>query len=293
MTDSIQTGLTILVSGATGNQGGAVASALLKSGHRVRALTRNLESTRAKALALAGAEVVAGDMNDNDSIRTAMRAVDTFYLMGSPFEGGVDAETEQGMRLATLARDEGIGHLVYGSVASADRATAIPHFDSKFRVEQHIQSLGVNYSVSAPVYFMDNLIAPWSIDALKFGKIEMAMPPDVLLQQISVQNIGEFVASLVGRREAVFGKRYDIAADELTGDAMSKAVGRKMNREIEYKVVPIDTMKQQDADMGRMFEWFTETGYSVDLSALHAVFTDVPWQSYGAWLDGLDARVYE
>ena len=111
--------LTVLVAGATGNQGGAVANALLKRGHKVRALTRNEESSAAKRLAERGAEIVRANLDDIKSVTRAMQGVDTFYLMGSPFEGGVEAETRQGIRLADAAKEAEIGHLVYGAVLGA------------------------------------------------------------------------------------------------------------------------------------------------------------------------------
>ncbi len=92
--------LTILVTGATGNQGGAVAHALIVKGHHVRALTRNPESPAAKQLALKGAEVIQGDFDDAEGLAGAMQGVDTFYLMGSPFEVGVEGEIKQGIALA-------------------------------------------------------------------------------------------------------------------------------------------------------------------------------------------------
>lgn len=288
MSNSIKTDLTVLVAGATGNQGGAVARALLERGHKVRALTRNVDSTRSVALRSLGAEMVAGDMNNADSIRAALEGADSFYLMGSPFEEGVDAETEQGIMLADAAKNAGVKHLVYGSVANADLDTHIPHFDSKYKVEQHIKTLGIDYTISAPVYFMDNLIAPWATDALKAGKIIMAMPEDVMLQQVSVKNIGDFVASLISRCEPVFGQRYDFAGDELTGAAMSQAISSKLNSNVKYEALPLKVLRKQSDDMARMYEWFAETGYNVDIPALQTEFKDVPWQNYEKWLDTID-----
>ena len=118
--------LTVLVSGATGNQGGAVAQALLASGHKVRALTRNTESPRARQLADQGAELMQGNLDDAKSLRQALQGADTFYLMGSPQEAGVDGETKQGIALANAAKAADVGHLVYGSVANADLDTGIP-----------------------------------------------------------------------------------------------------------------------------------------------------------------------
>ncbi|MCG8426517.1 MAG: NmrA/HSCARG family protein [Chromatiales bacterium] len=279
------TKLTVLVSGATGSQGGAVTQALLASGHTVRALTRNTESPSAKRLLDLGAEVVRGNFDDAESFSKAMEGIDSFYLMGSPLEVGVGGETRQGIALANAAKAADVGHLVYGSVANADQSTDIPHFDSKYTVEQHIKMLGIPYTVSAPVFFMDNVVAPWSLDALKAGKISQALPGDRKLQQVSVKNIGDFVASLINRREAVFGKRFDIAGDELTGEESAAILTKVTGREIRYESLPVSALREQSEDMAMMYEWFDRVGYSVNIAELHKTFSDVDWQSYTQWVE--------
>jgi uncharacterized protein YbjT (DUF2867 family) len=166
--------------------------------------------------------------------------------------------------------------------------TGIPHFDSKYQVEEHIKTLGVPYTISAPVFFMDNVIAPWAIDALKGGKIMQAMPADRALQQVSVKNIGEFVASLISRREEVFGKRFDFAGDELTGDECATTLTRITGHHVIYEALPVSVVKQQSDDMAAMFEWFDRIGYNVDIPELHRSFSDVNWQSYSQWAASQD-----
>ena len=280
--------LTVLVSGATGNQGGAVTQALLVSGHKVRALTRNTESPRARRLEKHGVELIRGNLDDAESLERALQDTDSFYLMGSPQEGGVDGETKQGIAMANAAKAAKVGHLVYGSVANADLNTGIPHFDSKFLVEEHIRKLEIPYTISAPVFFMDNLIAPWSLDALKGGKIMQAMPGDRSLQQVSVKNIGEFVASLIGRREEVFGKRFDFAGDDLTGDECAANLTRITGHQVIYEALPVSVVRKQSEDMAAMFEWFDRVGYSVNVPELHEIFSDVGWQSYSQWVESQD-----
>ena len=280
--------LSVLVSGATGNQGGAVTQALLASGHKVRALTRNTESSRARQLADQGVELIQGNLDDAKSLGRALQGTDSFYLMGSPQEVGVDGETKQGIALADAAKGADVGHLVYGSVANADLDTGIPHFDSKYQVEEHIKTLGVPYTISAPVFFMDNVIAPWALDALKAGKIMQAMPGDRALQQVSVKNIGEFVATLISRREEVFGKRFDFAGDELTGVECATTLTRITGHQLIYEALPVSVVKQQSDDMAAMFEWFDRVGYNVDIPELHRNFSDVNWQSYSQWAESQD-----
>ena len=117
--------------------------------------------------------------------------------MTTPFEEGVERETTQGIAITEAAIAAGIGHLVYNSVASADRATSIPHFDSKYEVEKHIVSSGVPYTIIAPVYFMDNLVQLWTLPTLRQGKLASAMPATRPLQQISVADIGAFAAAVI------------------------------------------------------------------------------------------------
>ena len=284
---------SVLVSGATGNQGGAVVQALLKKGHKVRALTRNPQSDAAIQLTKQGVEVVSGNFDDANSLAAALEGMDTFYIMGSPFEGGVEAETQQGIALANAAKAANTGHVIYGSVANADQNTGIPHFDSKYRVEQYLKELGLPYTISAPVFFMGNLLAPWAVGPLKAGKIIQAMPADRLLQQISVKDIGEFVASLVSRREAVFYKRFDIAGDELNGDEMASTISKSTQHSITYQGFPTSELRMQSEDLAIMFEWFTHTGYSVDLAGLKKAFSDVNWQDYGQWVESQDWKILE
>ncbi len=275
--------LNVLVTGAAGQQGGAVARAILSRGHGVKALTRNAGSPAAERLRAAGAEVVAGDFNDPASLRRAAENVDTLFLMGTPFEAGADTETKQGVEAIDAVRDSGIGHIIYSSVGSADRKTGIPHFDSKFAVERHLAASGVPYTVSAPVYFMENLLSPWLAGPLAEGQLAMALPPARPLQQVALADIGAFVASLVERRDSVFGRRIDIAGDDPSGMAVAQAVSDAAGRPIVYSEVPLDAVKQQSPELALMFEWFDEVGYRADIPALRSEFDDVTWHSCSNW----------
>ncbi|AZO31464.1 MULTISPECIES: NmrA/HSCARG family protein [Mesorhizobium] len=280
--------LNVLVTGATGQQGGAVVRALLSKGHRVKALTRRPDSDGARQLASTGAEVVAGDLSDAAAIAKASSGIDTMFLMGNSYEAGFEEETRQGIIAADAAKAAGVGHLIYSSVADADKRTGIPHFDSKYRVEQHIERLGIPYTISAPVAFMENIVAPWSIGALSQGTQAFAMPPKRVLQLIALSDIGAFVAALVERRERVFGKRLDFAGDELTGEEQAKILSKAIGRPISYQEIPIAVARQQSEDAALMFEWFDRVGYDVDIAALHREFPEVRWHSFADWASEFD-----
>ena len=282
---------TILVTGATGQQGGAVARALLSKGHRVKALTRKPDSEAARHLAAAGTEVVAGDLADTASVVRAAGDVDTMFLMGNSYEAGMEEETRQGILAADAAKAAGVGHLIYSSVASADKKTGIPHFDSKYLVEKHVVGLGIPYTISAPAAFMENVVAPWSISALRQGTYAFAVPPKRALQLVALADIGAFVAALAERREQVFGKRFDFAGDELSGEEQAKILSQVIGRPISYQEIPIAVARQQSEDAALMFEWFDRVGYDVDIGALRKEFPEVRWHSFADWAREFDWRV--
>jgi uncharacterized protein YbjT (DUF2867 family) len=279
---------SILVTGATGQQGGAVARALLSRGHRVKALTRKPDSDAARQLVAAGAEVVAGDLADAASIVRAAKDVDTMFLMGNSYEAGLEEETRQGILAADAAKAAGIGHLIYSSVADADKQTGIPHFESKYLVEQHVRQLGIPHTISAPVAFMENAVAPWSTGALSQGTLAFAMPPKRVLQLVALADIGAFVAALAERREQVFGKRYDFAGDELSGEEQAKILTKAIARPIRYQEIPISAARQQSEDAALMFEWFDRVGYDVDIAALRRQFPEVRWHGFADWARAFD-----
>ena len=151
---------SVLVTGATGQQGGAVARELLASGYRVKAMTRNPQGEKAKVLTKLGAEVIQGDLNDTASLEKAVNDVWGVFAVQNTWEAGVEGEETQGKQIAKIAKKAGVQHYVYTSVGSAHRSTGIPHFDNKWRVEETVRRLGFpSYVIIRPVFFMENFIS--------------------------------------------------------------------------------------------------------------------------------------
>ena len=167
---------TVLITGATGKQGGATARALAGTEFTLRAMTRNPDSDAAKAVAAeTGAELVQGDLNDAASLKNALKGAWGVFGVQNTWEAGVEGEEEQGKRLASLAKEAGVQHYVYTSVGSAHRKTGIPHFDNKYRVEDTIRAAGFpSYVIFRPVFFMENLTSPWFLNG---DTIYTAMQP--------------------------------------------------------------------------------------------------------------------
>jgi uncharacterized protein YbjT (DUF2867 family) len=283
----------VLVTGATGKQGGAVVEALLTRGHHVRALTRNAASPAAKRLREQRVEIAVGDFTDHDALVRAARGVDAVYAMSTPYEQGAEQETAQGLTITDAAKAAGVAHLIYSSVASANRATGIPHFDSKYEVEKHLQASAVPYTIVAPVSFMENLLQPWILSSLRQGKLAMALPARRSLQQIAVADIGAFVAAVIERGDTVFGRRFDIAGDELTGEEAAAILSKVTGREVRYEEFPADVLHAQSEDLALMLEWFDRTGYAADIESLRRDFPVVKWHTFEEWARKQDWSVLD
>ncbi len=285
--------LTVLVTGATGNQGGALTRALLRRGHHVRALTRRPDSPAAVEHKRLGAEIVSGDFDDPDSLAKAAKGVDTVFALSTPFEAGADAETRQGINVADAAKAAGAKHLIYSSVCDADANTGIPHFDSKHRVEQHIKGLGIPYTIIAPAFFMDNLLGPWFLPGLQQSSLAMGISPDRRLQQVSLADIGEFAANVVEEPERFLGKRVNYASDEITGKEAAEILSRVTGKDILYFQVPIEQVRENNEDFALMYEWMERSGYSADIGALRREHPQVGWHTFEEWARAQEWSVLE
>jgi uncharacterized protein YbjT (DUF2867 family) len=276
----------VAVAGATGNQGGAVARRLLEHGHRVRALTRQPEGSAARDLKESGAELLRVDFEDRASLAAAVDNVDAAFVMATPFEGGIDAEARQARNLVDAGVLAGVPHIVYSSVASADRSTGVPHFESKFEVEQHLRNSGVPYTVVAPVMFIDMLVAPWSLPTLRAGWLGAPVGPDTPVQRVAVADIGAFVALAIEQPERFIGRRVEIAGEISSGSEVAAGLSHHVGREIRYVQTPMEQAGGED--FVKMYEFLAGGGYQVDIAALRLDVPEIPWRDLDDWASGLD-----
>ena len=271
----------ILVTGATGKQGGAAFRKLRERGYSVRALTRNPDKPEARALVGRGAEVVRGDLNDPASITRALDGAYGVYSVQDSLGQGIEAEVRQGIAVADAAKRSRISHLVYSSVGSADQKTGIPHFDSKFRIEEHIRGTGLRYTMFRPVFFMENWMA--SRQFIEQGAIALPLKPETRLQMIAVDDIGAFVAMAFEKPGHWQGRAVDLAGDDLSLADVAQAFGRITGRDVQYQQVPWDQFEQQAGhEIALMFRWFEEVGYHVDIPALRQEYPNL--MGFERWL---------
>lgn len=261
---------TILITGITGKQGGAVARTLKGSGFKLRGMTRKPESDQAMAFARDGVEIVAGDLDDESSLRAALAGAWGVFAVQNTWEAGVEKEEDQGKRQARLAREAGVHHYVYSSVGSAHKNTGIPHFENKWRIEEVVRELQFpSHVVLRPVFFMENLLAPGTLND---ETLALPIQPETRLQMVAVSDIGRYGARAFTDAEGLNGRAIDLAGDELTGPETAAVLSKALGRPLTFTSVPIAQIRQWSEDAAIMFEWFDRIGYSADIPGLEREF---------------------
>jgi uncharacterized protein YbjT (DUF2867 family) len=234
---------SILVFGATGQQGGSVAAALLKAGWPVRALVRDPASSKAAALRNAGAQIVQGDLADAASLRAAMQGVHGVFSVQPSSPGGTvtdDDETRFGIAIADLAHACGVAHLVYSSVASVEAGVGLGHFESKATIEAHIRTLPLNATIIRPYTFMEMLVMPgFGLDS---GHLSFFMRPDQPMGVLAVADIGKCVAAIFADPARFSGVTLDLAGDMVRGQDLATLFTEAAGRTITYARFPDEVL---------------------------------------------------
>jgi uncharacterized protein YbjT (DUF2867 family) len=280
MPQSINTERLILVTGATGNQGSAIAHHLLQRGNfKVRALVRDPNKPASVALEQAGAELVVGDLNDRASLDRALQGAYGVVSL-QIFLDGIDTEIRQGKAVADAASSARIQHFVYSSVGSAERNTGIPHFDSKFQVEEYIRGSELPYTILRPVFFFYNynMMRPM----VETGTLFQPLSPETKLQQLSEEDYGEMVAEVFDRPADFMNREIEVASVEMTMPEIAAAFSRVLGKTVQYQQIPFEAFEQQiGEELTIMYRWFENVGYAADLAQLKRDFpAQTDFESY-------------
>ncbi|GAA1854647.1 NmrA family NAD(P)-binding protein [Microlunatus capsulatus] len=254
------------VLGATGQQGGAVVRALRARGAGVRALVRDVHDPRSRALAADGVHVVRADTDDPAGLPAAMAGLRGLFAM-TVFAGhGPEGEVVQGRAVVDAAAAAGVPHVVYSSVGGADRGSGVPHFASKWAVEEHLRASGVPASVVRPVFFMENFLGALA-PAPGDGDLVLRTPlrPGVPLQMIAVADIGAVAAAALLDPALVPPDGLEIGGDELTPEAVTEVVAARTGTTCRLATVPLADVG--DDDSRAMFGWLgTLPAYRADVA---------------------------
>jgi len=276
---------TILVTGATGRQGGAVIRHLLPKGWKLRALTRNPSAAAARNLMGQGVEVVQADLEDPLSLEPAVRGVYGVYSVQDFWAVGAKREVRQGKNLADVAKKASVEHFVYASVGGAERNSGIDHWESKWEIEKHIRKLGLRATMIRPAAFMENYyIDQVEIGILK-GKLMDPIRPDKTYQTIATDDIGAFVALAFDRGKDFIGAEIEIAGSELTNPEAARVFSRVLGKPVKFRKLPMPMVRLVlGKEFYQMFRWFIESGFKADVEGLRRRYPEVHFHTLEEWL---------
>ena len=260
----------ITVFGATGQQGGAVARALLAKGYKVRAVTRNPDNPKAKELQTKGAELVqVKNMDDVASLETAIKGAYGVFLVTNYWgmlaenpETAYDREIAQGKAAGDLCKKLGVKHLVYSGLEYVKEIIGkpCPHFDSKGIVEKYLDETGVPYTSARYSFYYDNFATMLTPQKNDDGTYTLTMPAKGAMDGIGVEDGGPAVAAIFDNPEKYIGKKIGLSGDKITLSEyvaiLSKVTGKTLTyNEVPYEVFAKFPFPGAD-DLAVMFEFY-------------------------------------
>ncbi|MEV5496052.1 NmrA family NAD(P)-binding protein [Nonomuraea fuscirosea] len=279
-----------LVTGATGQQGGAVVARLLKHGHEPVAYVRDPESPAAAALAAQGVRLATGDLADREALTRAAKGMDAIFGLTVPFgENGAAEEIAQGRALADAAAAVG-AHLVYSSVkgAASDVDFTVEHASAKQVVHRYLIEQGTTFTSVQPAYFMENALNV-GLTRLNQGVYAFPLSPDRKLDQVSVLDIAGMAVHAIENPAKLYGRAIDVVSDSVTTLEAARFLSEAIGSPLPYENIPIPMIRQWAGDeIADMFQSFEDNRAHTDIAALHAEFPEVGWHSYLAWAQTVD-----
>ncbi len=255
---------TILVTGATGAQGGGVVRHLLKSGRfKVRCLTRKPESERASALVQAGAETVRGDLGHAESLKAAMK--DCYGVFGvTNFWEHFEKEAFHGKNLIDAVKEAGIEHFVFSTLPSAQKHSEgkleVPHFDLKARMEEYARSLNLPATYAHVAFYYENFLEFFPPKLQEDGSFMFGFPQgDTPLAAVGVEDVGGVVATIFDRPEEFRDQTVGIVGDDLPCSEYAGIMSRVLGKKIIYRYIPREVFAKLGfpgaEDLANMFEY--------------------------------------
>jgi uncharacterized protein YbjT (DUF2867 family) len=300
----------IAVVGATGAQGGGLVRAIMEDsgeGFTVRALTRNPNSEKARELAALGAEVVAVDVDDPESLKTAFEGAYGAYCVTFFWEHfSPEKELEQARSMAEAARSNGLKHVIWSTLEdtrdwvplSDDRMPTlqgnykVPHFDAKGEANSLFTEAGVPTTFLLTSFYWDNLIHfGMGPRADESGKLNFALPlGEKRLPGIAAADIGRCAYSIFKAGDEYVGCTVGIAGEHLTGAEMANALSEAYRQPVAYIPVPFDVYRGMDFpgadDLGNMFQFSHD--FEGDFCGARSLETsrslNPALQTFAAWL---------
>jgi uncharacterized protein YbjT (DUF2867 family) len=276
----------IVVAGAAGLQGGAVARALLKNGWHVRALTRNPNSESSKKLASMGAEVVQGDMEKPETLAPVFENAYGVYNVQNPVISGADGEIRQGKNMAYAAHQAGVQHVVYGSAGTGSRGTGIPSWETKLVIQEAMQALNLPLTILRPMAFMELMthkkfypqMSTWSVMPRLMGE-------DRIVGWLSAEDLGTIAARVFADPTQFLGRDLKLASDIKTINECRSIYQEFMGKAPPSLPMPVWLFERfgfVGQDLGRMWRWLRNNEIVIETDTACSIYPEA--SQVRAWL---------
>ncbi|MBT8384201.1 MAG: NmrA family NAD(P)-binding protein, partial [Bacteroidia bacterium] len=209
-----------------------------------------------------GVHIVEGDLDDPTAYQHEMNGLDAIFFFQSL--QSKNKEIQQGKKFIDTVISNDIKHFVYSSVVGADLNTGIPHFDSKYEIENHIRSSKINYSILRPASFYDNYLFPQVANGIKKGKFITPLNKTCKQQIISVDSIGKIAAQVISNPKKYSGKILSIATDEIQIGNLPELFSEAIDRPVKYQKLPgIIVRLAMGKDLHKMFKYMNKNDFCV------------------------------
>lgn len=271
---------SILVTGATGTQGGATARALLRSGRSVRAMVRDPDTPAAQALAKEGCKLVVADFEQPEALAAALEGVVSLFSIQRPDLDNSNSERRHGFALIEAAKAAGVSHFVHSSVCQVADHEHFPRWDEgywsisywtdKWAVEEKLRAAAFpKWTILRPSFIMENFTfgkAQYLFPQLEQGELLTPIAHDSNVQMIAGDDIGALAAAAFTDPTRFNGKIIELVGDEMTVDGIAAVLQNEYKTRIKVSSVSPETALEAGLAPGwvRSQEWINEVGYQVD-----------------------------
>lgn len=307
----------IVVFGATGAQGGGLAGAILNDPNTefsVRAVTRDSNSDKAKALAKMGAEVVTADVDDAASVRRALEgAYGAYFVTFYWAHYSAEREKTEAAIYAQAAKDAGLKHVIWSTLEDVREwfpvddsrmptltgGYKVPHFDAKGESDKFFTQAGVPTTFLRASFYWDNFIFFGSGPKKgEDGKLYLTLPiGDAPMAGIASEDIGKCAYGIFKRGLELVGKTIGVAGEQLTGEQMARAMTKHLGQPVIYNKIPADTYRSFGfpgaIELGNMFQFYDE--FADELNKIRDVKTsrdlNPSLQNFDKWLEKNAKRI--
>src|SRR5215813_2234562 len=266
----------VLVTGATGRQGGSVIRHMHPKGWKLRALTRDPNSRAAQELVRKGIEVVKADLENPVTLELATRGVYGIYSVQDFWAVGAKREVQQGKNLANAAQKACVEHFVYSSVGGAERNSGIDHWESKWEIERHIRKLGLPATILRPAAFMENYYVDQVEIGILKGKLLDPIRADKPYQTVAAEDIGAFAALAFEQPKRFLQLELEFAGSELTNPQAAQVFSRVLGKPVTFRRLPMPLVRLAlGREFYQMFRWFNDHGFEANIKELRVQYPEV------------------